>query len=114
MANTLIVPLPLMTPHPQHTHTYHMGQLTIGGVLLLPLSLLERQTDRTVGARAVLPMRDDLPRGGAVRHRAVLAGLARRHVVQHVLHGAAVRQLALHKYKLIVIASEIIWHQKFQ
>lgn len=58
-------------------------------------SLLERQTDRTVVPRAVLPVADNLARRAAVGHRTVLACLAARHMVQNVFHGFAVRQVAL-------------------
>lgn len=44
---------------------------------------------------AVLPMRNDLSGGRAVSHLAGFAGLTVRHVIEDVLHGSAVRQVAL-------------------
>jgi hypothetical protein len=37
----------------------------------------------------MFPMADDLSRGTTVRDRAALAGVARRHVIQNVLHRLA-------------------------
>ena len=52
--------------------------------------LLEREADWTVLPVAVLPVGNYLPGGGAVRHCTRLASLAGSHVVEDVLHGAAV------------------------
>ena len=52
--------------------------------------LLEREADWTILPVAVFPVGNYLPGGGTVRHCARLAGLAGRHVVEDVLHGAAV------------------------
>ena len=57
--------------------------------------LLERKADWTVLPVAMFPVGDYLPGGGAVRHCARLAGLARCHVVQDVLHGPTVGEGAL-------------------
>jgi len=57
--------------------------------------LLEREADWTVLPVAVFPVGNYLPGGGAVRHCARLAGLAGCHVVEDVLHGAAVGERAL-------------------
>ena len=57
--------------------------------------LLEREADWTVLPVAVFPVGNYLPGGGAVRHCARLAGLAGSHVVEDVLHGAAVGEGAL-------------------
>ena len=61
-----------------------------------PVSLLlERQTHGTVGPIAVLPVSDDLARGGAVVDSAGLARLTSGHVVENILHGPAVGESAL-------------------
>ena len=57
----------------------------------------QRTADGTVVAVTALPVGDDLAAGGAVRHRALLARLAGRHVVQHVLHRLTVRQRTLQR-----------------
>lgn len=44
----------------------------------------------------MLPMADDLTRRAAVRYRAALSRLARRHMIEHVLHCFAVRQRTVH------------------
>ena len=53
-------------------------------------SSLQGFADWTVLPVAVLPVSNYLPGGGAVRHCAHLADLAGSHVVEDVLHGAAV------------------------
>ncbi len=60
------------------------------------IRLLEWKTDGTIGPIAMLPMGDNLPGGAAVGNGTRFAGLTRRHVVQHILHGATMRQVTLH------------------
>jgi hypothetical protein len=59
------------------------------------VGLLERQAHRAVLPVAVLPMGDYLSGAAAVRHAAVLAGLAGGHMKEDIFHSAAVRQRTL-------------------
>ena len=55
----------------------------------------------------MFPVSDDLPRAGAVGDRARLPGLTGGHVVQHVLHRAAVRQRTLSKVSSLTLKISI-------
>ncbi len=55
----------------------------------------QRVADGAVGLVAVLPVGDDLARGGAVGLAAIPSLVALGHVGEHVAHGAAVRHIAL-------------------
>jgi len=81
----------------------------------IAISLLEGQADRAIAPVAVLPVSNDLTWGWAVSDWAGLARLTRGHVVQHVLHRAAMRKITLQRRDVFCVKamqlqqSELSW-----